>query len=174
MLMYQMVCAMSADALPAGPGPGSGPEKGEARLVISSDPVAVREALRALFDTLLLRALPEAERGTAEVVLAEALNNIVEHAYASQSGEIELTLHLHKSELVCRIEDHGTPMPGDRLPAGNLRTVKGDDLPEGGFGWHLIRSLSRDLRYQRVGGRNQLSFRLDAGQSSGTTPVVSK
>ncbi|HEX9858159.1 MAG TPA: ATP-binding protein, partial [Paracoccaceae bacterium] len=118
------------------------------------------------FDTLLLRALPAAERGTAELVLAEVLNNIVEHAYASASGDIELTLHLHQSELVCRIEDRGLPMPGERLPVGDLRRIDGDDLPEGGFGWHLIRTLSRELNYRRINGRNQLSFRLDAGQSA--------
>ena len=144
--------------------PGNDP--GCTRIVIPADPAAVREGLRALFDTLLLRGLPAAERGTAEIVLAEALNNIVEHAYARDSGRIELTLQLHQSELVCRIEDQGAAMPGDRLPDGNLRAITGtDDLPEGGFGWHLIRTLSRDLHYRRIDGRNQLSFRLDAGRS---------
>lgn len=157
---------------PPGGGAGGGAESGSTpgctRIVIPADPTAVREALRALFDTLLLRAMPEAERGTAEIVLAEALNNIVEHAYARNSGKIELTLQLHRAELVCQIVDQGEAMPGRVLPSGRLPQIDNpDDLPEGGFGWHLIRSLSRDLHYRRVGGRNQLSFRLDAGQSGG-------
>ena len=45
-------------------------------LSIASDPLAVREGLRALFDTAMLRALPLAARGTAEIVLAEALNTL--------------------------------------------------------------------------------------------------
>ncbi|MDP3960594.1 MAG: ATP-binding protein [Pseudorhodobacter sp.] len=157
---------------PPGGGAGCGAEPrnnpGRTRIVIPAEPEAVREGLRALFDTLLLRALPEAERGTAEIVLAEALNNIVEHAYARDSGKIELTLQLHQSELVCLIEDQGLAMPRHALPTGELPEITGPDaLPEGGFGWHLIRSLSRDLHYRRIGGRNQLSFRLDAGQSGG-------
>ena len=40
-----------------------------------------------------------------------------------------------------------------------------EDLPEGGFGWHVIRTLSKDLHYRRENGRNQLSFRLDTTQS---------
>ncbi len=155
-----------------GSGAGGGAEPGNdpdcTRIVIPADPAAVREGLRALFDTLLLRGLAAAERGTAEIVLAEALNNIVEHAYARNSGKIELTLQLHCAELVCQIEDQGEAMPGEVLPKGLLPLiVSQDDLPEGGFGWHLIRALSRDLHYRRVGGRNQLSFRLDVGQSGG-------
>ena len=139
---------------------------GCARIIISADPTAVREGLRALFDTLLLRGLSKAERSTAEIVLAEALNNIVEHAYADAGGKIELTLQLHHAELVCQIEDKGRPMPGGSLPAGELQLIEGqDNLPEGGFGWHLIRTLSHDLHYRRINGRNQLSFRLDAGPS---------
>lgn len=160
---------MLADPPDGGPTPENNREAGPvcARIVISADPTAVRQGLRALFDTLLLRGLSKAERGTAEIVLAEALNNIVEHAYADAGGKIELALQLLHAELVCQIEDKGRPMPGGGLPAGELRTIGGqEDLPEGGFGWHLIRTLSHDLHYRRINGRNQLSFRLDTGQSS--------
>lgn len=161
-----MVCAMRSDPPP--------PRDNVTRIVIPSDPKAVREALCALFDTLLLRSLPESERGTAELVLAEALNNIVEHAYARDDGEIELTLHLNASELACRIIDSGRPMPEERLPPGALKPFDGlDDMPEGGFGWFLIRTLAHDLHYRRVNGRNQLSFRLAAGQSGGEGRIVS-
>jgi serine/threonine-protein kinase RsbW len=153
----------------------SEPAGGVTRIIIPSDPLAVREALRALFDTLLLRSLPEAERGTAEIVLAEALNNIVEHAYSTDRGEIELTLRLSHSELACRITDSGAPMPAGQLPEGALKPlVPPDDLPEGGFGWFLIRTLARDLHYRRINGQNQLSFCLNAGQSSAREMIVSK
>lgn len=137
------------------------------RIVIPGDPMAVRHGLLALFDTILLRNLPEDGRGTAEIVLAEALNNIVEHAYARHQGDIEITLKLSPSGLVCRIVDTGVPMPEGALPAGTLKPfAEDDDLPEGGFGWFLIRTLSRDLEYRREGMNNLLSFRLDMGQTA--------
>jgi serine/threonine-protein kinase RsbW len=56
-------------------------------------------------------------------------------------------------------------MPKDGLPEGRLVTLaETATLPEGGFGWFLIRTLSRDLDYRREGGRNLLSFRLDTHQ----------
>lgn len=136
------------------------------RITIKSEPMAVREGLQALFGTAMLSSLPVAARGKAEIVLAEVLNNIVEHAYAEKSGRIDLILELQPPDLFCLIEDYGLPMPGDVLPAGRLRPLTDhNNLPEGGFGWHLIRTLSRDLHYQREGARNRLRFRLDVGQS---------
>lgn len=140
-------------------------------LKIPADDLAVRAALRALFDTLMLRALPEATRGTAELVLAEALNNIVEHACSPAGSEIELTLSHADGALTCQIVDRGRPMPGAALPDGTLPPLDPDDLPEGGFGWYLIRTLSEELHYERRPGRNRLTFRLPAQPESGQTGV---
>jgi serine/threonine-protein kinase RsbW len=131
-------------------------------ITISPDPIGVRQGLKALFESLLLRQLDDANRGKAEIVLAEALNNIVEHAYADGGGEIELTIRLNRQGLNCRIVDHGAPMPDGALPIGRLAAP--EDLPEGGFGWHLIRTLAEDLRYARVAGQNQLTFLLSTEQ----------
>lgn len=140
---------------------------GRMRIVIDSTPLAVREALKILFAAPPLIALSEASRGTAEIVLAEALNNVVEHAYAHTPGKVELTLITAAAGLYCQIEDQGVAMPGMRLPEGAARDIKQqDELPEGGFGWYLIRILSYDLEYRRIGGRNQLRFRLDTKQSA--------
>ncbi|MFN4157649.1 MAG: ATP-binding protein [Gemmobacter sp.] len=132
-------------------------------LVIPGEALAVRAALRALFETLPLKALPEATRGTAQVVLAEALNNVVEHAYAEKHGDIEITLEAAPGGLACLIVDHGCPMPAGSLPGASPPAADPMDPPEGGFGWYLIRSLSEDLRYSRDGNCNHLSFRLSAG-----------
>jgi serine/threonine-protein kinase RsbW len=118
-------------------------------------------ALRRLFDGQPLRLLSEDDRGTAEIVLSEALNNIVEHAYAAHRGQIEVCVRVVRGALICTVIDQGLPMPGESLPEGRLPEVRGvEDLPEGGFGWHLIRTLSSDLAYSRVNGRNELRFRL--------------
>lgn len=141
-------------------------EPHSANLVIPGDHMAVRHGLRALFDTLLLQSMPEEDRGTAEIVLAEALNNIVEHAYSSHDGEIEISLQLRQNALICTISDNGLPMPDSVMPDGRLAEIGAfGDLPEGGFGWHLIRNLSQELSYRREAGRNHLSFRLETKQS---------
>jgi serine/threonine-protein kinase RsbW len=41
------------------------------------------------------------------------------------------------------------------------------DMPEGGFGWLIIRQLARDVAYVREDGVNQLSFRIAVGGSEG-------
>lgn len=138
---------------------------GPTRIVIPSDPLAVREALTALFDRLIAGPLHDEARDAAQIVLAEALNNIVEHAYALAPGEIEVTIDLSPGGMICHIMDAGLPMPGGALPDGALAPLaSADDLPEGGFGWHLIRTLSEDLHYRREGGRNLLTFRINTKQ----------
>jgi serine/threonine-protein kinase RsbW len=145
------------------------------RLELDSDPVAVREALRILFDGRPLSRLPDDARCRAEIALAEALNNVVEHAYDRAPGRISVTVLLSGGMLTCTIVDRGNPMPDGALPHGHLpEIVPGGDLPEGGFGWHLIRALSHDLAYARVEGRNELSFRLDAEQFLAMSTTVSK
>lgn len=145
------------------------PDDGAARvirLVVQSDAGAVRAALQDLFGRCALAALPPADRGTAELVLAEVLNNIVEHAHPRRQGQIELTLCHTPQGLVCSVVDRGLRMPGGQLPEGRPMPSVAPmaDLPEGGFGWNLIRLLATDLSYRRVGGRNELSFRLLSGQ----------
>lgn len=136
-----------------------------ASFVLPSDADAVRDGLRDALGLSPLDRLSDDDRGTAEIVLAEVLNNVVEHAYATHSGDIRLFLSLGDGSLHCVIEDEGHPMPGGNPPAGNLPDPK--EMPEGGFGWHLIRILSSDLRYERDGRCNRLSFSLPAEQSAG-------
>lgn len=116
------------------------------------------EAMAALDQAVLT---PEA-RASAELVLAEVLNNIIEHAYACDSGVIEITLAHGVSGIDCELVDFGAPMPEGRLPPGRLGMVEIplEELPEGGFGWFLIRSLTRNLNYRRCGGCNRLGFTL--------------
>jgi serine/threonine-protein kinase RsbW len=146
-----------------------------AQLAFPATFAAVRDALSALLAGPILAEISEDERGTAELVLAEAMNNIVEHAYADTgNGEITLTLWQSEGEVACRITDRGTAMPDEVLPVGVL-AEHGEtaDLPEGGFGWFLIRTLSRDLRYARLGTLNELTFVLGAGQSCSAEQTVS-
>jgi len=126
------------------------------RFMLPSDPASIRAGLTTLFALDLLRPLTEESLGTVQIVLAEALNNVVEHAYVSFPGKIEVWVTLRDGFMFIRLLDDGLPMPGGTVP-GDKR-IRSDDLPEGGFGWHMIRTLSHDLTYQRDGTRNLLSF----------------
>ncbi|MCE6952495.1 ATP-binding protein [Cereibacter sphaeroides] len=147
--------------MPSDAGRGLG---GVTRISIDSEPMAVRAALAQLLDSLILRSLPVEDRDAAEIVLAEVLNNVVEHAYLSGRGEIEVALQLSRGRLTCEITDSGAPMPDQRLPEGGVpEPLPGEPLPEGGFGWSMIRALAKDLEYRRSDGLNRLSFRLGQG-----------
>lgn len=147
-------------------------EDGSARSIetrVGCCPAEVRRALldvSALFTDL---GVSRFDLEAIELVLAECMNNVVEHAYGRRPGhDFLLHLHLGCDSLFCRIEDGGAPMPGFSLPRGRRRNlaVEMDELPEGGFGWFLIRQLTDDLSYDHVGGVNRLSFRIAIGTES--------
>jgi serine/threonine-protein kinase RsbW len=145
------------------PAPGA-PVRTEFRLHAAAEEMAVRRLLAALRARLRGHGLPDPACGTVEIVLAEALNNIVEHAYAgSQPGGIALHAALGPDGLTCTLSDRGATLPGAQLPAGRPPDPGTDreTLPEGGFGWFLIRSLTRDVAYAREDGINRLTLRFD-------------
>lgn len=145
------------------PAPDPAGRSAGLHLVFSACPSAVRDNLARLMAAMPLSGLPDTGRGAAELVLAEVLNNIAEHAYAGQIGLVAVTLSDVPPGILCLVTDQGRPMPRGTLPEGCQSGRTGlalADLPEGGFGWHLIRSLTRDLAYERVAGTNRLSFLL--------------
>lgn len=129
---------------------------------------SIREALGEVRGRLARMSLSEEEITTVEVVLAEVMNNVAEHAYAwRRDGEMILGLRQTLRGVVVSVTDEGLPMPDAELPFGERLdpTVPVGDMPEGGFGWLIIRQLARDVSYVREGGVNQLSFRIPVGVS---------
>lgn len=137
-------------------------------LQFQSSELAVRTALGDLIDGLRPLGLNGEEAGTVELVVAEALNNVVEHAYpdGSPKGQIRIACDHDADGLVLTIIDQGKEMPAGQLPRGKAADidVAFEDLPEGGFGWFLIRDLAKDVNYERAGWENRLSLRLDVGR----------
>lgn len=129
------------------------------QLTIKSDPIAVRDGLCVILAGPIIQTMEEGARGVAQIVLAEVLNNIVEHAYADSPGEIFIGLAHHPDGVWVTIKDRGHAFPKEELPQGLLPEMGSlADLPEGGFGWYLIRTLVRNLTYLRADGQNNLSF----------------
>ncbi|MFT3687661.1 ATP-binding protein [Paenirhodobacter sp.] len=134
-------------------------------------PQAVRLALKQTLERLVSKLSPE-EAGALELVLAEVCNNIVEHGYANHaSGTIALSIYPEGESLLCTVGDRGNALPRRCLDAPDRARPCPEELPEGGFGWFLIRDLVQDLHYCRDGNRNLLVFRLPLRQ--GPTAQVS-
>ena len=137
---------------------------------VESGPLAVRQALEKVFAALAPWELDVEEKGTIELVLAEAMNNIVEHAYPDPDagGLIEVSAEAQSNGLQFHIRDFGKPMPNGQAPLGMQANLDVDtmDLPEGGFGWFLIRDLAKDVEYSRDGSANHLSLRLAITRTS--------
>lgn len=135
---------------------------------------AVRAGLRSVQQRLEAWGLLCDCRGRVELVLAEALNNIVEHALDEVPGEeILVRLHLRASHLVVELQDSGRPpaRPGPypschALAAQFLQDVR--EPPDGGYGLFLIRSLTSDLSLSRRKGQNilRLSIPLEDGSKA--------
>ncbi|MBY5972406.1 ATP-binding protein [Ferrimonas balearica] len=137
---------------------------GTLHLTFPSSPLSVRRALQTVVTDL--QGFDLEERGTVELVLAEALNNVAEHAYGAEDrGWISLDCTKERDGLHFRIRDEGRPMPDGVAPMGDPAPLPEalEAMPEGGFGWFLIRDLSRDVCYSRQGDVNELTFRMRIG-----------
>ncbi|MCR9114726.1 MAG: ATP-binding protein [Rhodobacteraceae bacterium] len=121
--------------------------------------ISVREALIESRRMLSEMGIDPEALGTLELILAEALNNIAEHAYAGlEPGPLVIDMQRRADTLNIHLRDKGRPMPGDTLPKGRLPDSSGTrgTLPEGGFGWFLIRDLTDSITYRRDKGENHL------------------
>lgn len=143
-------------------GPGM-PGTSRLYLIFPGDEASVRSALRTATGSIHRMRLGAQLHVLVEIVLAEVLNNVVEHAYAeSGRGVIEIEIERLDDALAFRVTDNGTPMPEGAMPEGRPHDldVPPDQLPEGGFGWFLIRELTEGLEYRRSANRNDLRFRV--------------
>lgn len=130
----------------------------------------MRDGLARTMAALSPLSLSPQDAGTVELALAEALNNVVEHALATSNGEtmIEVQGQYCDSGLHLTIIDQGREMPHGIAPAAQKPDldVPHADMPEGGFGWFMIHSLASQVHYARIGDTNHLTLLLPVGLSS--------
>jgi serine/threonine-protein kinase RsbW len=92
---------------------------------------------------------------TLNVVLDEALNNIISYGYREAANdEIVVYLAATPGEIVAEIED-GVPFDPLKVPAPDLDAPL-KDRKVGGLGVHCMRSLMDYVSHERVAGRNRL------------------
>lgn len=131
---------------------------------VQSSVYAAREASARLMVGLEPLELDIKEAGTVELVMAEALNNIVEHGYPDpeNGGPISVYCEHGSTGLTIKLVDKGLPMPNGQTPIGLVADTDVDlkDMPEGGFGWFIIKTLAKDVVYSRVNEVNLLDLRI--------------
>lgn len=142
--------------------------------IFRADAMAVREALIFVHERLQDCTCEDAI-GRLELALAEVLNNICQHGTNHEAERLDGRVHSplihlcvvrHVGGIACAITDDGQPLPPHCLtPRNDAVSVPSADqneailrLPEGGFGWQLIREITASLSYLREGRRNFLAF----------------
>lgn len=135
---------------------------------IAGNEHAVRDGLAQVMLCLMPLALSADDTSTTELVLAETLNNVIEHALSD--SKVPTTIEIRgafdvTNGLRMTVIDRGAPMPTGKAPVGKAPDldVSTDDLPEGGFGGFMIHTLASDVRYTRVGEANHLILQLPVG-----------
>ena len=115
----------------------------------------VRRMIVALDGHLRRTGVPQQVLDDVNIVLGEVLTNVARHAYPLRTGDVRCRVARGSLGLRCRVSDAGLPfdptMLGRGFPAPDM-------LAQGGYGWALIRRLTTDLRYTRVGAQNVLRF----------------
>lgn len=98
----------------------------------------------------------------ARLALTEAINNVHEHAYGGKGGPVSVMAEGSGGRIILTLHDQGAGMtgvlPGECLPScgADLKT-----LPEGGFGWFMIRQLADSVEYSSKDGLNELRLVFD-------------
>ena len=93
-----------------------------------------------------------------DVCLAEAVSNVIEHAFPDGGRhDIRVTLEPREREVVLKVEDEGRPF--DPLQAApSPMAVKLEHVRIGGYGLRLIRHFADSCSYRRREGRNVLTM----------------
>jgi serine/threonine-protein kinase RsbW len=93
-----------------------------------------------------------------QIVLAEALNNVIEHGFSCEnSGNVDVCINICKDIIVVDISDNGikfTPPEATQTPLQDTSDI--EQLPEGGFGWFLIREITTSFTFHRIANKNRL------------------
>lgn len=126
------------------------------KLTINSKFSEVRLAADVLHKFCQKHSINVDTQGHLELMLVEALNNVVEHAYQeSPEGSILIAFERVDSNTIIKITDSGLSAPGTVL-------IEGSDLPdetilpEGGWGLCLIQALADKIEYFRYTDHNIL------------------
>ena len=90
-----------------------------------------------------------------QLAVEEACLNIFHYAYGGKGGNIVVTIDRIPDGAIITLEDKGPGFDPTKACRPDLG-LKMEEMPIGGLGIHLIRSLTDDMRYEFKDGKNRL------------------
>ncbi len=103
--------------------------------------------------------LDSKNRQRLAIAAEEAIVNVIHYAYPEEVGDIEMECARRDDAVVLVIRDWGVPF--DPLKAPEPDTSRPlEERPIGGMGILLIKKMIPDLRYERKGRVNRLTFKI--------------
>ena len=133
-------------------------------LELHATPEEVMRAVDALQEFGRARQVAEKTLFGLALALGECASNIVNHALRRDARQtFRVTLEHTGSSMVIELRDRGPEFDPTQAPVMEKETSD-DDRPPGGWGIHLVRHYTDEMRYAREGGENvlRLTRRLSA------------
>jgi len=94
-----------------------------------------------------------------KLALEEIVTNIITHGYTDDREHfIGVHLNVQPGEVKIDVEDDGRPFNPLEAPEVDTTTSLGD-RPIGGLGIHLVRKVTDDLEYKRLGDKNLFTLK---------------
>jgi len=99
-----------------------------------------------------------------ETCVVEATNNCIKHAYQNLPGNsVEVVISLFIDRITFEVCDYGKAMETEDFEKQKRKELDYDpnvleELPDGGMGLYIIRSVMDQVEYSSAGGKNVLTM----------------
>ena len=137
-----------------------GPPDGDRRSFPARLPM-LHDALEFVAAFAALKRLSERDVLRLQLVIEELFTNTVMHGYGQECDDpIQIALGAAPGRVTVRYEDAAGPYDPARALATSRERVSEplEQRPVGHLGVHLVAAIVDDMRYARIGGRNQLQI----------------
>lgn len=115
------------------------------QLKFSADSKSLQEIRDSLRDIMKKHSVNECTMRDIVLAINEACMNIIQHAYAGQTGEIQINIEKLPEQWRFILIDSGTP-----IDIINIKPRDLDDLRPGGLGLHFIRKTMDHVEYRHT------------------------
>lgn len=117
------------------------------------------EMMAFISTTLARRPLSAEQLYRIELVCEEALVNIILHGYGQKTGTIEIAVEEKDDKIEVMLKDRGVFFNPADAPIDTSSLNKPlEEREVGGLGIFLMRRLTNEMRYERVGDENKLTL----------------